>query len=79
MILHYRFNHSEPYTVIHMSEENASTMPSGMKAYSVLLEARTKDAELDYFIVVENAGTVGIEPVDYTKRPYKVKLSELNK
>ena len=62
-----------------MSEDNSSAMPSGMKAFTAMVEAKTKDAELDYYIVAENAGTVGFSPANYTKEPYKVKLSELNK
>lgn len=79
MLLCYRFNANEAYTTIPMSEENATTMPSGMKAFSVLVEAKTREAELDYYIIAENAGTVGFAPVNYTKQAYKIKLSDLNK
>jgi len=79
MLLCYRFSEKEPYTTIHMSEENNSKMPSGMKGFAALVEAKTMDAELDYYIITENAGTVGFSPADYTHHAYKIKLSELNK
>lgn len=79
MLLFYRFSKSEPYMMLPMSEDNSSALPSGMKAFTAMVEAKTKDAELDYYIVAENAGTVGFSPANYTKEPYKVKLSELNK
>lgn len=79
MLLCYRFKNTEPYVMIPMSEDNATAMPSGMKAFTVMVEAKTKDAELDYYIIAENAGTVGFAPANYTKQAYKIKLSELNK
>ncbi len=79
MLLCYRFSDNEPYTAIHMSEDNSSKMPSGMKGYAALVEAKSMDAELQYYIIAENAGTVGFAPADYTQNPYKIKLSELNK
>jgi hypothetical protein len=79
MLLCYRFSSSEPYTTIPMSEENTGAMPSGMKAFTTFVEAKSKDAELDYYLIAENAGTVGFAPVNYTKQGYKIKLSELNK
>ncbi|MBL7827314.1 MAG: CotH kinase family protein [Saprospiraceae bacterium] len=79
MVLCYRFQHNEPYMMLSMSEENTAGMPSGVKAFSAMVEAKTKDAELEYYIIAENAGTVGFAPATYTKEGYKIKLSDLNK
>ncbi|MBP6811323.1 MAG: CotH kinase family protein [Saprospiraceae bacterium] len=79
LLLCYRFQSTEPYTTIPFSEDNTSTMPSGMKAFSVLVEAKTRDAELEYYIIAENAGTVGFTPSNYTKEAYKIKITDLNK
>ena len=62
-----------------MSEDNTTTMPSGMKAFTAMVEAKTREAEMEYFIIAENAGTVGFAPVNYSKQALKIKLSDLNK
>jgi hypothetical protein len=79
MLLCYRFNKNEAFTTIPMSEDNTTTMASGMKAFTVMVEAKTRDAEMEYYIIAENAGTVGFAPANYTQQAYKIKLSELNK
>ena len=79
LLLCYRFNITEPYSTIPMSEDNTTTMPSGMKAFTAMVEAKTREAEMEYFIIAENAGTVGFAPVNYSKQALKIKLSDLNK
>jgi hypothetical protein len=79
MLISYRFNSSESYTTIPMAEDNSAAMSSGMKAFSVMVEAKTKDAELEYYLTAENAGTVGFSPANYSKEVFKIKLSDLNK
>ena len=79
LFIYYRFNDSQPYTSMIMTEESSGDLPSGMKAFSANIEAKTEDAVLDYYIMSENAGTVSFSPLNYFSKPYKVKLSDLNK
>jgi hypothetical protein len=79
VLVYYRFSDREAYDVMPMNEEPSTDLPTGVKNFTVNVEAKTTDATLDYFIMVENAGTVSFFPADYTKKPFKVKLSELNK
>lgn len=79
MLIYYRFSNTEPYMAMPMSEEASTDMPSGMKAFSVVVDAKTADAVLDYYILAENAGTVAFLPSNYMNKPYTVKLSDLNK
>jgi len=78
LLVYYRFANTEPYTLVPMNED-VSNEPSGMKAFSVIIEAKSMDAVLDYYIVAENAGTVAFVPSTYMNKPYMVKLSDLNK
>lgn len=79
LFIYYRFSNSQPYTAMVMTEESSGDLPSGMKAFSANIEAKTEDAVLDYYIMSENAGTVSFSPLNYFSKPYKVKLSDLNK
>jgi CotH kinase protein len=79
MLLYYRFNSTEPYSTIPMSEDNTTAMTSGMKSFTAMVEAKTREAEMEYFIIAENAGTVGFVPINYSKQALKIKLSDLNK
>lgn len=79
LLVYYRFNANEPYMIIPMNEDASNDLPSGVKAFSVIIEAKSADAVLDYYIVAENAGTVSFIPADYMNKPYMVKLSDLNK
>ena len=79
MYLYYRFADQEAYSMVPMSEENAPGLAAGVKAFSAQVEAKTLDAVLDYYILAENVGAAGFLPANYTKQPYKIKLSELNK
>lgn len=79
LLVYYRFDDKEPYTIVPMNEEPSNDMPSGMKSFSVIIEGKSMDAVLDYYMIAENAGTVSFVPSNYMNKPYKVKLSDLNK
>jgi hypothetical protein len=79
MIIYYRFADNQPYQLMVMAEETSTNLPSGMKNFSVSVDAPTDDAVLDYYLLSENAGTVLFLPREYTSKPFKVKLSDLNK
>ncbi|MFN0034197.1 MAG: CotH kinase family protein [Saprospiraceae bacterium] len=79
MYLYYRLSDKDAYTMIPMSEENTPGLAAGVKAFSAQVEAKNSDAVLDYYILAENVGAAGFMPANYTKQPYKIKLSELNK
>ncbi len=79
MFLHYRFSDQDAYSIVAMSEENTPGLAAGVKAFAAQVEAKSLDAVLDYYILAENVGAAGFLPVNYTKQPYKIKLSELNK
>lgn len=79
MLVYYRFDRNLPYTTVPMNEDNTGGLPSGVKGFSASIEAKGPDTEMEYFIVAENAGSVNFAPAAYTREPYKVKLSDLNK
>ncbi len=79
MYLFYRFDDKAPYTMAPMSEESTTGLAAGVKAFAAQVEAKSPDAVLDYFILAENVGSASFLPATYTKQPFKIKLSELNK
>ena len=79
LLVYYRFGDKQPYTSMVMTEEPSTDMPSGVKVFSANIEAKSEDAVLDYYLLAENAGTVAFSPLNYFSKPYKVKLSDLNK
>ncbi|MCK6694502.1 MAG: CotH kinase family protein [Thermoanaerobaculia bacterium] len=79
LLIYYRFADNQPYASMVMTEETSGDLPSGMKTFSANIEAKTDDAVLDYYIMAENAGTVSFSPMNYFSKPYKIKLSDLNK
>lgn len=79
LILYYRFEGQSDYAYMNMGEEASSDLPSGVKTFSCLVEAKSSGDALEYYILAENAGTVQFTPSNYTSKPYKVKLSDLNK
>jgi hypothetical protein len=79
VLIYYRFSDRDTYNVMPMNEEPSTDLPTGVKNFAANVEAKSADALLDYYILVENAGTVSFLPSDYSKKPFKVKLSELNK
>jgi hypothetical protein len=79
MYIFYRFNERDVYTVMPMNEDASTDIPSGAKAFTATIEAKSADAVLDYYLLAENAGSVSFLPAEYTKKPFKVNLSDLNK
>jgi len=79
MYLYYRFDDKEAYTMVPMSEENTPGLAAGVKAFAAQVEAKSQDAVLDYYILGENVGAAIFMPANYTRQPFKIKLSELNK
>jgi CotH kinase protein len=79
MILYYRLNEKAPFSALTMQDVMQTDLPSGVKAFSVLVEAKDPNTVLEYYLLVENAGAVSFMPMNYTQQPYKVKLSDLNK
>ena len=79
MYLYYRFAAQDAYTMVAMSEENTPRLAAGVKSFAVQVEANNPEATLDYYILAENVGAAGFLPANYTRQPYKIKLSELNK
>lgn len=79
MYIYYRLKDTDPYSMMAMTEEPTKNLPTGAKEFSAVIEGKSTDAVLDYYILAENAGTVTFSPANYTKQPSKVKLSDLNK
>ena len=79
MYLYYRFAPQDAYAMIAMSEENTPGLAAGVKSFAAQVEANSPEALLDYYILAENVGAAGFLPANYTRQPYKIKLSELNK
>ncbi len=79
MLVYYRFDHSQSYSLVPMNEDNTGGLPSGVKSFTASIEAKGPDTEMEYYIVAENAGSVNFAPAGYTREPYRVKLSDLNK
>jgi len=79
MLLFYRLTTGAAFMSVPMTEENSADMPAGTRMFSVNIEAPNPDAILEYYVISESAGTVGISPANYSKQPNKIKLSDLNK
>ncbi|HMX38942.1 MAG TPA: CotH kinase family protein [Saprospiraceae bacterium] len=79
MYIYYRLKDSEFYSMMVMGEEPTKNLPTGVKEFSAVIEGKSPEAVLDYYLVAENAGTVTFFPANYTMQPNKVKLSDLNK
>ena len=79
MFLYYRLNPKQPYTMMPMTEEGSTEVPSGVKEFSATVDGQSPDAVLDYYLLAENPGSVIFAPANYMGAPYKVKLSDLNK
>lgn len=77
--IYYRLSPSQPFTMQAMEEEAAKNLPNGTKMFVANVESRSADAEIEYYILAENAGAVAFSPANYTQKPYKVKLADLNK
>lgn len=79
MFLYYRLDDKQPYTIMPMSEEASTEVPSGVKEFLATVDGQTPEAVLDYYLLAENPGSVVFAPPNYMAKPYKVKLSDLNK
>ena len=79
MFLYYRLDDKQPYTMMPMSEEASTEVPSGVKEFLATVDGQTPEAVLDYYLLAENPGSVVFAPPNYMAKPYKVKLSDLNK
>lgn len=79
VLIYYRFADNQAYKSMVMTEEPSNNLPAGVKAYAASIDAPSNDAVLDYYLLSENAGTVAFMPREYMNKPYKVKLSDLNK
>ena len=79
ILLYYRFKSDAPYAMVPMNEESGTDHTTGVKAYSSVIDTSNEDAVLEFYFVVENAGTVAFYPQNYMQAPKKVKLSDLNK
>lgn len=78
VFLYHRLNSSAAYSVTPMQEEKAD-LPSGTGMFVATVDASSPDAVMEYYIVAETPGSVGISPANYARQPHKVKLSDLNK
>jgi hypothetical protein len=79
MFIFYRFEAGQPFKKALLSEDATASLPAGTKAFSISIDAPSEDAELEYYLMAENAGTVQFSPLNYVQAPHKVKLSDLNK
>jgi hypothetical protein len=79
MWLYYRLDAKQPFTEMAMDEEQAKNLATGERRFIANVEAKSADAEIEYYIMVENAGAVAFYPAAYPVKPNKVKLADLNK
>lgn len=79
VFLYYRLQDNQPYVMMPMNEEASTEVPSGVKEFSATVDGQTPEAVLDYYLLAENPGTVVFVPPNYMTKPYKVKLSDLNR
>lgn len=79
MWIYYRFSPDQPYVAHAMEEETGENLATGMRKFAINIDAKNPDAELDYYFMVENAGSVSFSPENYPTQPNKTKLSDLNK
>jgi hypothetical protein len=80
MYIYYRLNAGDAFQVMPMTLEPSKDMPAGVKEFAVQIDGKgNREAQLEYYILAENAGSVTFEPRDYTLKTFKIKLSDLNK
>lgn len=77
--IYYRHNAQQPYFALQMDDEASKKLSSGERMFVANIEADSPDSELQYYIMVENAGAVAFYPNNYTTNPVKIKLADLNK
>ncbi len=79
VFIYYRFQPDQPYKSATMTEDANAALPAGTKSFSISIDAPSSDAELEYYLMSENAGTVQFAPLNYVQAPYKVRLADLNR
>ncbi len=79
MWIYYRQNDQQPFFQAQMEEEKSSKLTSGERLFVANIEATEPDTELQYYILVENAGAVSFYPNTYSIKPLRAKLADLNK
>ncbi len=80
LLIYYRFNKTQPYQSIAMDDDaSGGELKAGAKKYKTVIKAPALDAQMEYFIVAENAGAASFHPANYTKAPAVVALNDLNK
>ncbi len=77
--IYYRFDQNQSYQMLPMNEDAGGDLPTGAKMFSAAIDGKSENDVLDYYIVAETAGSISFSPSNYTTKPYKVKLSDLNK
>ena len=77
--LYYRLSPDQPFMEAPMDEEPGKSKSSSDRRFAVTVDAPSENAELEYYILCENAGAVSFFPKAYTVKPLKVKLMDLNK
>jgi hypothetical protein len=79
-ILYYRFAESEQFKALTLQDgPKVANQGSGMRAFEGVIEAAKPDAQLEYYILIENAGTVSYSPANYTEKKYKISLADINR
>jgi CotH kinase protein len=79
-ILHYRFDARDSFKSLTLSEgAQVANHGSGVRAFEGLVEAPADQATMEYFIMIENSGTVSFSPANYTQKKYVVTTAEINK
>jgi hypothetical protein len=80
MYIYYRLNAGDAFQTMPMALEPSKDMPAGVKEFAVQIDGKgNSNAQIEYYILAENAGSVTFEPREYTMKTFKVKLSDLNK
>lgn len=79
MWIYYRTSADQAFMEMPMEEETSKSLTSGERRFVANIEAKSPEAELEYYILAENAGAVAFYPKDYAVKPSKVKLMDLNK
>ena len=77
--IYYRYNREQPFFSMLMDEEQSKKITSGERLYVANINADSAESELEYYIMVENAGAVSFYPANYALNPVKIKLKDLNK
>ncbi|MEZ4984853.1 MAG: hypothetical protein R2795_07425 [Saprospiraceae bacterium] len=75
----YRFNESDRFTIAAMSNDGKTyDKKAGDDIYGVVIQPMEGKDKVQYFIMAENAKTVGYSPSNYNFTQYTASLSEIN-